>query len=151
MRRLVIALLAVPILFISSVYAGGKKDLCVKRVKEAISILKKEGKSGFAKLNDMDQSQWNDESYVFVLDENGVLKVHLKPALVGKNMLNVKDIKGRFFVKDFLKLGKSGSGGWVSYYWRNPKTGKISLKHSYCEGITIEGEVYTVCSGYQEG
>ena len=149
MRRMIAALLIAPILFALPAFAEGKRDVCVKRVKEAVSLLKSEGENAIFKLNDMNQSQWKDESYVFVLDENGILRVHLKPALIGRKVVGVKDINGKFFVKEFLKVGKNGSG-WVSYYWKNPKTGKISLKHSYCEGVRVKGELFTVCSGYQE-
>ena len=152
MRKVIAAalLIVTPMLFALPAFAEGKKDICIKRVKEAISLLKSEGENAIFKLNDMDQSQWKDEHYVFVLDEDGVLQVHLKPSLIGRKLVGVRDIKGKFFVKEFLKVGKNGSG-WVSYYWKNPVTGKISLKHSYCEGVRVNGKIFTVCSGYQEG
>jgi signal transduction histidine kinase len=63
---------------------------------------------------------------------DGMMYAHGRPAVVGKNMLELKDASGKFFVKDMAIFAREGrKPGWVDYMFQNPATGKIEPKSSY--------------------
>ena len=52
--------------------------------------------------------------------------------LIGKELnISEPDIKGNLFRKEYFECLKSGKGCFVSYYFKNPKTGLIEQKLSY--------------------
>jgi len=76
----------------------------------------------------------NDEKnsgYFFAINSKGVTIVHPNHALVGKNVLNFKDKKGFELFKAMINLAKEKKEGWVKYYWKNPRTGKVEEKTTY--------------------
>lgn len=55
------------------------------------------------------------------------------PRTEGKDMLEVKDMDGKYFNKEMVRLATGPGSGWVEYKWTNPKTQKIQDKKSYIE------------------
>lgn len=76
--------------------------------------------------------EWHDRDlYVFCFDKTNVTLAHgANEKLMGKNLSELKDPDGKFFVADLVKLGLAG-GGWYDYRWPNPVTKKIEAKSSY--------------------
>lgn len=74
---------------------------------------------------------WHDRDlYLFCFDRNSVTLAHgANEKLLGKNLAELKDPDGKFFVAELVKAGLSG-GGWVDYRWPNPVTKKIEAKSS---------------------
>lgn len=88
-------------------------------------------------------SEWFDRDlYVLVMQKKtGVLDAHgAKPALVGKNLLGLKDTDGKEFVKDLAAIETEG---WVDYKWQNPTTSAIEGKSTYCTAV----DASLVCVG----
>jgi methyl-accepting chemotaxis protein len=54
------------------------------------------------------------------INENHVLIAHANKALVGRNMREVKDSKGKFFSQEFEKVAKEKGEGYVDYFWKEP-------------------------------
>ena len=81
--------------------------------------------------------KWQDRDlYVFVIGFDGTILAHgSNRALVGKNMLDIKDMNGKSFTKEMAELIKSKGSGWTDYMWSDPLTKKIEAKSSY--GIRI--------------
>lgn len=81
------------------------------------------------------------ELYIFVQDMDGNMLIHgANPKLNGKGLINLKDPKGRYFVKEMVDVVKADGSGWVDYMWKHPKTGKLTPKTSYVQKINgIEG------------
>ncbi len=76
------------------------------------------------------------ELYVFVVAWNGEwLAYPPKPSGVGKNVLNLKDLDGKYLVKDMISIAKEKGEGWSEYRWINPETGKHQRKISYIKRI----------------
>lgn len=74
-------------------------------------------------------------NYVFVVDFDGITRVQpAAPQLEGKNTLDLRDDKGRYFIREMLGLAKSG-GGRYEYEWLNPDTQSVETKYSYATGI----------------
>jgi hypothetical protein len=56
----------------------------------------------------------------------------IMPHLRNKNVLSMKDAKGKMFGNDFLAIAKSPKGhGWSEYYWPKPGAKEPTLKVSY--------------------
>ena len=139
MKKLLIATLLVfsMIAFSGFAFAGDSatKDECVSMCKKAAALITEKGlDAGLAEINNpKGQFVWKD-SYVFALNTaNGQTMAHpIKPGLIGKNLMGVKDINGVMLFVEFQKVGQSASGeGWVSYMWPKPGEKKPSPKHAY--------------------
>jgi signal transduction histidine kinase len=84
------------------------------------------------------------ELYLIVLDKNGILRANgFKRDLVGTNRLVVKDVDGKYYMRDLLALAKTKPSGWVDYKFSNPLTDKIEQKSTYFEVF----EDCVVCCG----
>jgi hypothetical protein len=67
--------------------------------------------------------------YVFVYRNDGVaMLVAAQPALTGRNLMDMKDVKGTPLVRNFIAVQDKG---WVDYYYPNPETKAIQAKSSY--------------------
>jgi len=70
--------------------------------------------------------------YVFVLDGAGLLWVNGGfPELIGSNILDARDTKGRPFLAEAMAQARRDGAGWVEYEWYNPCSGKFMAKSSY--------------------
>lgn len=58
-----------------------------------------------------------DIGYLFLLDLNGTLLVHVDNEMVGKNIMHIQDIKGKFILKEFNRVLRAYGEGFVDYYW----------------------------------
>ena len=76
-------------------------------------------------------SQWIDRDlYVSMQDKDGVMLAHgAKPALAGKNLLDLKDPNGKAMGREIVALT---APAWVEYQWQNPITQTIQDKASWC-------------------
>jgi signal transduction histidine kinase len=99
----------------------------------AATLVREVGKdAALPKFNDQKGDYIYRDLYVFVIGYDGMMYAHGRPAVVGKNMLELKDASGKFFVKDMAIFAKEGGkAGWVDYMFLNPATGKIEPKSSY--------------------
>lgn len=69
--------------------------------------------------------------YFWINDVEGIILMHPhNPELVGKSVLNMRDIDGKYLFKDFIATAKAG-GGWVDYYWSKPGEEKTYRKLSH--------------------
>lgn len=74
--------------------------------------------------------------YVFIYNMKGWIIAHLNKKLVGKNLYNLKDKKGKNFVAEFTDIAKSTRGeGWSSYYWAKPGTVQPAPKLSFIKRL----------------
>ena len=63
----------------------------------------------------------NGLGYFFAFDINGVEQVFAdRPELEGKNLLNVRDAKGKYVLKDMIKIATEKGEGFYTYYWTKP-------------------------------
>lgn len=105
------------------------KEECIEMCKKAAKLIKEKGREeAFKILNDpKSQFVWKD-SYVFVMEaDSTILLTHpMKPALIGKNLIGMRDVNGKMFFVELANYANSKEGqGWVDYMW--PKPGE---KHS---------------------
>ena len=95
-------------------------------------ISKKEVLSAEQSLYDIIKKiRWGENHYFFgykKINNEYIFVFH--PYLTGKLNIKEKDITGKFYKKELLKKALNG-GGFVTYYFKNPATGKIEKKLTY--------------------
>jgi cytochrome c len=124
----------------------------VAKVREAVRFLQDKGASGFAEFNNSaGRWVWKD-SYVFVYDcrLDKMVAHPIRPDLVGRSVMQIKDNNGKIIFKDLCQAGAQPHGGWVEYVWPKPGAGNVSRKLSYAlaaniafaTGIQVSAGVY---------
>ena len=51
-----------------------------------------------------------------------------RPALIGKNLIDLKDQDGKFLIREMVDMAKGPGSGWIAYKWPNPINNKIEDK-----------------------
>ncbi|HTH62463.1 MAG TPA: methyl-accepting chemotaxis protein [Paraburkholderia sp.] len=75
--------------------------------------------------------RYGANGYVLVESAKGIVLMHPTIASqIGKNMLDARDSEGKYFIRDLLDVGAKG-GGFVTYTYVKPETGKPAPKLSY--------------------
>ncbi|MCD6292070.1 MAG: cache domain-containing protein [Deltaproteobacteria bacterium] len=139
MKKILIAMFLVCLIFAFSGFASASdlatKDECVKMCKKAAAMVAEKGLDAtIAAVGDKTGPFVWKNTYVFALDPStgGTLAHPMKPGLVGKDLMGLKDVNGVMIFVEFMKIGKSDSGeGWVKYMWPKPGEKKPSKKASY--------------------
>jgi cytochrome c len=121
------------------------KDEAVAMVKKGVAFIKKEGKEkGYTEITNK-KGQFNDRDlYLVVYGLDGVVRAHgANDKMVAKNLMELKDVDGKPFVKERVEMGKANATFWQDYKFSNPVSKKIEPKQMYCERL----EDTVVCGG----
>ena len=104
-------------------------------VEQAVDFYKANGKEkALAEFNKPQGKFVKDDLYIFAFDPKGVTIAHGgDPKLVGRNLTDLKDVDGKYFAREFIKIGPEG--GWVDYKWMNYVTKKVDSKTAYVKRI----------------
>jgi len=74
---------------------------------------------------------YGDDGYFFVYDLHGKVLMHPRQRdLVGKDLWDLHDPRGRATIQELLARAHAG-GGYVDYLWSRPSTGQIAPKLGY--------------------
>jgi signal transduction histidine kinase len=85
--------------------------------------------------------------YLLVIDKKGIARANgYKVDIVGTNRLVVKDVDGKYYMRELLEQAKTKSSGWVDYKYADPINGKIEQKSTYFE---IYEDVAICCGIYK--
>jgi len=137
MRGLAVVLVATILAVLPSRAAEfGNRDEAVAMVKRVIDKFAQSGPDAtFKAVNDKTNPAFHDRDlYPFVYDLKGINVAHgARPALVGKNLISLKDQNGVYLIQEMIALAKGPGSGWVDYKWPNPITDKIEDKSSNVE------------------
>lgn len=97
---------------------------------KAADYLKQNGpEKAFAAFDAPGGAFHDRDLYVFVQNNSGVVQAHgTNAALIGKNLISMKDVDGKPFVKDIVDVKDTG---WVDYKWQNPTTKLVEPKTTY--------------------
>ena len=116
-------------------------------VKKGVAFIKKEGKDkAYAEISSK-TSQFKDRDlYLVVYGLDGTVRAHgANEKMIGKNLIDLKDVDGKAFVKERVELATSKGTFWQDYKFTNPTNKKIEPKTAYCEKLddtAICGGIY---------
>ena len=114
-------------------------------VKKGVAYIKANGKEkAYVEISNK-QGQFNDRDlYLVVYGLDGTVHAHgANEKMIGKNLIELKDVDGKEFVKERVELAKSKGTFWQDYKFTNPTTKKIEPKSMYCEKL----DEAAVCGG----
>jgi signal transduction histidine kinase len=124
---------------------NASRDDAQAGVKKGIAFIKANGRDkGYAEISNK-QGQFIDRDlYLVVYGLDGTVRAHgANEKMIGKNLIELKDVDGKPFVKERVDLAQSKGSFWQDYKFTNPLTKKIEPKQMYCERL----EDAVVCGG----
>ena len=90
----------------------------------------------FAEINNPKGKFTDRDLYIFVYDMNGKCVAHgFNQKMIGKDLVDMKDPDGKFYVKERIEISKTKGKGWQDYKFTNPLTKKLENKTAYVEKL----------------
>ncbi|MCU6500751.1 cache domain-containing protein [Rugamonas sp. A1-17] len=149
MRKPLLASLVLSCVLLSSVQAAefATKPEAEAMVHKALKFLKANGKEKTYSEIDRKDGQFVDRDlYLTVYGMDGVVRAHgANPKMIGKNLLEIKDVDGKAFVKERVEMAKKKQPFWQDYKFTNPISKQIEPKAMYCvpeDDMVVCGGVY---------
>lgn len=140
-----VCILATP--FVHSVHAQTKATAAeaTAMVKKGVAFMKANGKDkGHAEISNKSGQFIDRDLYLVVYALDGTVRAHgANEKMIGKNLIELKDVDGKEFVKERVELAKSKGTFWQDYKFTNPTNKKIEPKSMYCEKL----DDAAVCGG----
>jgi cytochrome c len=124
---------------------GATPEEATAMVKKGVAFIKGQGaEKAFAEISTKG-GQFNDRDlYLTVYGLDGTVRAHGANAkMVGKNLIDLKDVDGKAFVKERVEMAKTKASFWQDYKFTNPENKKIEPKSMYCEKL----DDMVVCGG----
>ena len=124
------------------------KDQAIAMVKKGVGFIKANGtEKGYAEISNKTGSFVDRDLYLVVYGMDGKCLAHgANERQIGRDLIELKDIDGKAFIKERAEMGKtSPKGFWQDYKFTNPTTKKIEPKQMYCERLAetlVCGGVY---------
>jgi signal transduction histidine kinase len=142
-RVLVVAALATSCL--AAMASNATPEEAKAMVKKGTAFIKAQGKDkGYSEITNKAGAFIDRDLYLVVYGLDGVVRAHgANEKMVGKNLIELKDIDGKPFVKERVELAQSQGTFWQDYKFTNPLTKKIEPKRMYCERL----DDAVVCGG----
>lgn len=114
-------------------------------VKKGVAFAKANGKDkAYAEISNKAGQFIDRDLYLTVYGLDGTVRAHgANEKMIGKNLIDLKDIDGTPFVKERMELAKTKGTFWQDYKFTNPVTKKVEPKQMYCEKL----EDAVVCGG----
>lgn len=106
-------------------------------VKKAVAEIKVSGKDkAFAEINNTKGKFTDRDLYVFVYDMSGKCVAHgFNQKMIGKDLVDMQDPDGKFYVKERIEISKTKGKGWQDYKFTNPISKKVENKTAYIEKV----------------
>ena len=120
-------------------------DEAVAMVKKAVAHIAANGTDkSYAEFGNKQGGFVDRDLYVVVYGLDGKVLAHGANAkLVGKELIDARDVDGVYYVRDRVEKAKASPSFWQDYKFVNPVTKKVEPKRRYCERV---GET-AVCGG----
>ena len=136
----------------TALYGAATRDDAKKLVEQAVDFYSKNGQKRFLEEINNPHGKFckGSDLYVFVYDRAMTCLAHpILPALIGQNLINVKDWSGgKYFRKEMQAVALSFKGrGWVDYNYENLSSHRRDLKSTYVVGQ----DDLIICAGVFKG
>ncbi len=124
---------------------GATAEQATAMVKKGVAFIKANGHDkAYAEITSKTGQFRDRDLYLTVYGMDGVVRAHgANEKMVGKNLIELKDVDGKAFVKERLDMAKTKPTFWQDYKFTNPENKKIEPKSMYCEKL----EDMVVCGG----
>jgi signal transduction histidine kinase len=117
-------------------------------VDRAAALVAVRGPSAFDELRDKTGAFVFMDTYVFVDAIDGTELVNAAhPSLEGKNLMSVKDVRGKAVTKEYIAAALKDGAAWVEYYWYKPGQNTPVQKQTYVRKVQFGNDIYVVGSG----
>ncbi|MDM8535235.1 cache domain-containing protein [Desulfobacterales bacterium HSG17] len=146
-----ISLCLIILLSITTITANAQEKVTpqevIQKAREASAFLQKNGKKGLKEFMDKNSRWVWKDTYIFIMNcKSETVAAHpFKSKLVGKKLMGLKDINGRFFFAEFCAAAEDQKGGWVEYMWQKIGEEIPSRKISYL--LQVPETIYQVGVG----
>ena len=106
-------------------------------VKKGVAFIKASGKDkGYAEISTKGGQFSDRDLYLTVYGLDGTVRAHgANEKMIGKNLIDLKDVDGKAFVKERTELAATKPSFWQDYKFTNPVSKKIEPKSMYCEKL----------------
>ncbi|MDQ2780111.1 MAG: cache domain-containing protein [Pseudomonadota bacterium] len=147
-RKLNLALVATlaAVAFSPAFANNANKDDAVAMVHKGVAFLKANGtEKGYAAISDKQGGFTDRDLYLVVYGLDGKCLAHgANPKQIGRDLIDLTDVDGKYFVKERVALAQSKPAGfWQEYKFTNPVSKKVEPKVMYCEKLGATA----VCGG----
>jgi cytochrome c len=143
----IVAALALVAAVGTSAWAGefATKEEAQAMVAKAVAFVQAQGpEKAYAEFTGKNPAFVDRDLYVVVYGMDGKVRAHGANAkLVGKDMSDVQDVDGKYYVKERLELAAKKADFWQDYKFVNPVTKKIEPKQMFCHPLSDTA----VCAG----
>ncbi|MBW8370283.1 MAG: cache domain-containing protein [Thiobacillus sp.] len=114
-------------------------------VKKGVAYIKANGNDkGYAEISTKGGQFSDRDLYLVVYGLDGKVLAHgANQKMVGKDLIGLKDVDGKEFVRERVEMAKAKNTFWQDYKFTNPETKKVEPKSMYCERL----DVTVVCGG----
>ena len=117
-------------------------------VNRAALLVEEKGMEAFSQLRDKTGPFLFMDTYVFVDSPDGTELLNpAQPSLEGKSLIDLKDTKGKFIVRDYIRIALEKGSGWIDYYWYKPGNNTPALKKTYVRKAQFNGDTFIIGSG----
>jgi cytochrome c len=117
-------------------------------VDEAAALIEAKGDAAFDEFRTKESEWYRGETYIFVDDMHGTALVNpASPGLEGTNILDMKDLNGKAFVREMIQMLEGKESGWIEYMWPKPGETEPSNKMSYVKRVQLGDRTLIVGSG----
>lgn len=115
-------------------------------VKKGIVYIKANGKEkGFEEITNKNGRFTEGDLYLTVWGTDGKVWAHgANEKMVGKVLIDLKDVDGKEFVRERMELAKTKPAFWADYKQTNPVSKKVEPKSMYCDHLD---DSTLVCGG----
>jgi cytochrome c len=124
---------------------GATPEQAIAMVKKGVAFVKAQGTDkAYAEITSKTGQFRFEDLYLTVYGTDGTVLAHgANERMVGRNLIDLKDVDGKAFVRERMELAKAKPTFWQDYKFTNPETKKIEPKSMYCERL----EQTVVCGG----
>ncbi|MGN6804022.1 MAG: cache domain-containing protein, partial [Ginsengibacter sp.] len=130
-----------------------ERDFAEDMVKDAAELLQRNGKDALRLFYDTTGPFIAKDAYIFVYDMNGINLAHpALPSLAGRNLLDMKDTKGKLILREMLQLVETKGSGWIEYMWPKPGESNSTAKSAFVTKAKMGDKCVLVgCGVYMPG
>jgi signal transduction histidine kinase len=117
-----------------------------KQVQEAIAYYQTAGKEAtLAEIDKPDGQFVQNERYLFAVDLEGNMLAHpIKKELTGRNLIDLRDLCGKSFIRKIVNIAKTRGYGFTEYEWQVPGREIERYKTTFIERV----DGMALCCGF---